>query len=537
MTILSKSQYIDSINSLLPDNSTQQISPADVRESLVNLVDSVHNFLEDREINTLNFSSPDVRTTRGGDLALSKLDLVHRYSYDNTAYGYYALGANYQSSGNTAVGSNALGCNMQGDHNVAVGFNALAGNVLGSGNIAIGNFALHSARKGSYNIAIGHGAGHYVGQESSYKFYLGAHHGFDVEHLCDIQAGSGDPPLLFGDLENRKLAIATKSLHDHGTLQVSGDVTPSDNHSFNLGNSNVRWKSVNEDIYFSGGFVGVNTATPSGNQGHMTVKGNLVPHENGIYSLGYANGADKLLWDGYFNDVVVSGRLHANDVNYNNINECLYDCKTLHLATSGLCDDNPLGFHNDAVCGYLSDESLDGAGFEAHSSGVDYRRDYQFIFKSPNADLSCLEIDSHYARARWFSNISIELDSGNHLGTNRVLGTNKVAVAMQSGCYGLFNTSYHPSGQRTFLTNQPHVDAYPTQEDVNFIARSGTHLGDDNNPVGYDYSVMYGSVDSGVQIAHKFASRIKTSAGARGFSIVYHDSIDDPDQGYTAGIN
>ena len=44
--ILSKSEYISSINVLLKDNSTQEISPADVRNSLIDLVDSVHNFLD-----------------------------------------------------------------------------------------------------------------------------------------------------------------------------------------------------------------------------------------------------------------------------------------------------------------------------------------------------------------------------------------------------------------------------------------------------------------------------------------------------------
>ena len=104
-------------------------------------------------------------------------------------------------------------------------------------------------------------------------------------------------------------------------------------------------------------------------QGIMTVKGMLYPTKINLFS-----GAQKLRWDGWFNDLVVSGQLHANDVNYNNINECLYDCKTLHLATSGFCDPDDLGFHNDTLCGYLSDESIDGGGFEIHSSGADYQK-------------------------------------------------------------------------------------------------------------------------------------------------------------------
>ena len=58
--ILTKSDYLAKINGLLPDNSTQQISPEDLRESLTDLVDSVHLFLDGKEINTANFSSPDL---------------------------------------------------------------------------------------------------------------------------------------------------------------------------------------------------------------------------------------------------------------------------------------------------------------------------------------------------------------------------------------------------------------------------------------------------------------------------------------------
>ena len=62
---------------------------------------------------------------------------------------------------------------------------------------------------------------------------------------------------------------------------------------------------------------------------------------------------------------------------------------------------------------------------------------------------------------------------------------------------------------------------------MNFIARSGTHHDyADGPPSGYNYTVMYGTVDSGVKIAHEFSSRIKTTAKKRGFSIVYHDEFD-----------
>ena len=72
--ILTKSDYLASIQGLLPDNSTQEISPLDVRTSLIDLIDSVHNFLEGKDIKAGNFSTPDTRTTRVGRLSLDCLD-------------------------------------------------------------------------------------------------------------------------------------------------------------------------------------------------------------------------------------------------------------------------------------------------------------------------------------------------------------------------------------------------------------------------------------------------------------------------------
>ena len=106
-----------------------------------------------------------------------------------------------------------------------------------------------------------------------------------------------------------------------------------------------------------------------------------------------------------------------------------------------------------------------------------------------------------------------------------MIADESLSLVKQSGCHGIFTTSQQPSGDRTYIGREPHVDSYPTAVDVNFIANSGTHLGADANPSGYDYSVMYGTVDSGVKITHEFASRIKTNSSKRGFSIVYHDEL------------
>ena len=80
--ILSKSEYLSKINTLLEDNSTQLISPLDIRTGLTDLVDSVHLFLDGNEIVSSNFSTPDTRTTKVGELALDKLQYVGRSSVD-----------------------------------------------------------------------------------------------------------------------------------------------------------------------------------------------------------------------------------------------------------------------------------------------------------------------------------------------------------------------------------------------------------------------------------------------------------------------
>ena len=532
--ILSKAEFLAKIGDLLQDNSTQLISPFDVRTSLTDLADSVHLLLDGNSVVSANFASPDTRTTRAGDLALGKLKYQGRSSVDNSAFGYYALGANFDGTQNTAIGSHSLSCNLHGTYNTAVGFNSSAGNTTGSGNVTVGSFGLQSLRTGSFNISIGHGAGNRIGKDAEFKFYLGVDpidSGMDCQSMTNA---SGATPLLYGDLKDLKLGVAThQELHNYGVLQVSGDITSSHAKNFNLGNTNIPWASVNEVIHFSGEHLSINTPAPSG-EGKVTVSGNLVPSENGKFSLGWSDGTEageKLLWDGFFNDMTVSGSFNCNDININEVNLCTYDCKTLHLATSGVCD-SEIGYHNDAFCGFLSDESLDGAGFVTHSSGADYRRNYHFVFRAPDPDLTCLEVDSHYARSRWESNISIQIESGKHLQTDRVLGDDTLSLVTQSGCYGVFiepsgHDIHNPSGNHGFATKQDIFrQNLPTKKDFNFVAQSGTHLGADGNPSGYDYTLLTGTVDSGVKVAHEFTSRMKSLSASRGFSIVYYDDYD-----------
>lgn len=537
-----KAEYIDYIAGLLPDNATQEISPLDLRTSLIDLIDSVPNFFADNELVSTNFSTPEVRTSFGGKQALANMFLAGRTSVDNSAFGYASLRNNYNGSGNTALGSYSLSCNLYGSSNTALGHLSLAGNTVGSGNIGIGSYTLYNNKKGDMNIAIGHGAGWYLGDEVNYTFVL-ASTPISLESTCDQNGNpifSGQVPLLFGNLDpsQHKLAVGTNHLHNFGMLQVSGDISPTVSGSFNLGRSQKPWSSVNEIIYFSGGNVGIG-GKPSGvihnvPDGRLTVYGDLVPSLNDRYALGHPN----LRWDGYFNDVIISGQFTANDMVYNTISQCLYECKTLHLATSGFCDPQDEGFHNSAVCGFLDDVSLDGAGFEIHSSGAaaSYLRDYKFVYRQPDSTLKCLPFDDAYSRSRFNSNISIEIDTGRALITDRVIGRNYASMVTQSGCMGIFLEAFSPSGQRVVVSQEPHfLNRYPTLNDVNFISRSGTDI-ISGNPSGYNYTVMYGTVDSGVKIAQRFASRIRNTNIARGFSIVYHDERNTPQSNSELGI-
>lgn len=291
MAEFSENDYILSLDNYLPDNSNQQISPKDVRDSLINLVDSSHRFLEPHNIKAKNIESAHLRQTRVGELSLSKTYLPYESGRDNSAFGYSALHGNVFGYGNTAAGSYSLSCNLDGDLNVAVGYSSLVGNVDGNGNVAVGVNTLCHNRKGSYNIAIGHGAGYYKDQSDNYQFYLGSH--AEASGCCSELNGSGTP-LLRGDLLELKLAVGTNELHNYGTLQVSGDASPTLPRVFNLGNSDRPWYSINGVLIF-----------PDPN--NIKSKANIIPCIDGL-DLGTPN----LRWDGFFRDVNIDGDLTVN---------------------------------------------------------------------------------------------------------------------------------------------------------------------------------------------------------------------------------
>ena len=438
MPILPKQTIVSNINSEILDNSRMMISPYDVRHNLIDMIDSTHLFLNGKEISTANFSTPDTRTTIAGKEALSKLYIPQYISVDNSAFGYRALHNNYIGGENTAIGSYSETCNVYGSGNTAVGYKSLAGNTFGHNNTVLGANALQSNRYGKNNIAIGAGAGYYHGSGTNsdydYKFYLGINNVTSLTDCPDITEGAGSVPLMYGELDNVRLGIGTKNLHSASTLEVSGVVSPSLSGVYDLGKEKFGWKtawlshSVNDDIYFSGGKIGVGTDSPSGNQGLVTVAGNIVPHEGYKYKL----GTPELKWEGNFSELTVD---KFSALTFENVVNCVYECKTLYLASSGVCDGEP------TPCGYLDDASATGAGIVLVSSGTSpstYRRRYEWIFSPSGNAPDCLEDHNINSQSSWNSSISINIASGNHLQTDRVIGRESLSLLSESGCFGLF---------------------------------------------------------------------------------------------------
>ena len=527
MPILPKQTIVSNINSEILDNSRMMISPYDVRHNLIDMIDSTYLFLEGKNINTANFSTPDTRTTIAGDGALDKLYLPEYVSIDNTAIGYYSLHNNFNGGENTAIGSYSETCNVYGSGNTAVGYKSLAGNTFGDNNTVLGANALQSNKYGSNNIAIGNGAGYYhgsgIGEKYSNKFYLGVNDVSSFTDCPDITEGGGGVPLMYGELDNIKLGIGTKKLHTSSTLEVSGAISPSLSGTYDLGEQNFGWKtawlsdSINDDIYFSGGKLGVGTPSPSGSEGLVTVAGNLVPHEGYKYKL----GTPDLKWIGHFSKLNVDT---FSALTFENVVDCVYECRTLYLASSGVCDGEP------TPCGYLDDDTLSGAGLVIVSSGTspsNYRRRYEWIFSPSGNAPDCLEDHNINSQSSWNSSISINIASGNHLQTDRIIGREKLSLLSESGCFGLFfeNDLHSNNSNTVYFSRERHIDGTDVIQNkasgVNFLSS------------GVNYDVHYTSLTSGVVVGQKFvsrASRIKNTGGVDhvvGFGINYTDAQDE----------
>lgn len=451
---LNKSTLVNNINRDLADNATQEITPADVRQNMLDIVDSVVNLLVTEEIVTANFSTPATRTVIAGEEALSKLGQESYVTSDSVAVGYAALKQNFQGDRNTAVGSHALSCNVFGTDNIGVGYAALAGNSNGVGNVGVGNYSLYYGKLGNFNVAIGHGAGYYGDREASYKLYIGAHP-VTEQYVCDNTEGSGLTPLVHGDFQTAQFGVNVNSFHPYGTVQVSGAISPSQDTTFDLGNSNYQFLTTHtKNIEFAQNTItGYDDAAlavvHSGVHAHA---GDVDPLSHRVYALG---DHDKQWHTIHTYNLNVSGVAIINE--YTTITECLYECKTLYLATSGVCEGET------SPCGYLHENSLAGAGLIIPASGdigggvtPTLLRDYEWTLTPRPAGgtpdpFSTLpyagKAKTYYDFAHWTSNINIELEGQSHISAMQHVGSgNSTLFGTYTDTTGYVKGMYAQSG-------------------------------------------------------------------------------------------
>jgi hypothetical protein len=513
--ITPKDQLIANINNQIVDNKEGKITPFDVRQNLLDIIDSASLLLEGKSINTTNFATPEIRSVKVGEKVFEKININNALSVDNVAVGYSALKSAFQSKQNTSVGSQSLNCNIYGSSNSAFGFNALGGNTTGIGNVALGNNTLINNKIGNFNIAIGHSAGYYAARNTAYKLFI-ASHPVDSDYICDNPLGLGLTPLVFGDLSqnNLRFGIAVNNLHAAATLQVSGGIAPSISSLDNIGHNQYRFKT----LFLSDSISFPDNTEISYSNSNLTVGASLTPKSNKTYNIGENN---KKWNNGYFQNIYVDGIAVLNDY----ISNCKFECKTLFLAASGLCEP-------ENICGYLEDQDLIDAGLIIKASGD---RDYSFTFK-PSGQIVSSSLESHsiYEKSYWYSNISFALDDYVHLRTKRILSSGQLSLTTDPDSYGLFlNTD------KMYLSREIVIPPNWDQEqgsiaglgDINFINSSGK--------CG-EYSIVYSSLESGVSISQKFINgNIERTTdplnenkdNLRGFELKYIDDTYEPYEG------
>lgn len=565
---LSKEILIANINRDILDNSVGAVSPQDIRKNLLDIIDSVSLLTEYGEINALNISTADQRTTRVGVDTLSKRQATGYASLDNVAIGYSALKSQIDAKQNTAVGSFALTCNMYGVDNVALGFHSLGSVINGYGNIGIGGYSLNGNKEGNFNIAIGHGAAYYVDRNNSYQFYLAAHP-VDGDYICANSEGTGLVPLLRGDLsqDNLSLGIGVRELHQGASLQVAGNIHPSTSQNYDIGSSVYRFRDlyltnkiffgdndsithflskfvisnnvevkgsldVDEGITLTGDIVSSNgklsigsslTATSAEFSEGVVVGGHLTPSKNAYYDLGDIRNkwANAHIYNLYCNGVAHFNQMYWSQQSY-------FRNKTIYLGYENSLDTidgggaDSLFTHYDpnleeiAPSGTLIDEELAGAGLRIASSGIDYYREYELTFKPQNHLLKNLSLESPYSRSCWFSNISLETASGRHVKTDRIINDNKIGIFTYDNDIGLSIES----GVFNFGEERVISEGLVGIGDFNLIANSGKKEGD-------EYVLGFISPSGGVNIFQDFLDNAavkeidQTDYKRRGFRVGY----------------
>ena len=543
---LSKQVLVDNIKKDILDNSVGAVSPQDIRRNLLDIIDSISTLTEFNELNSVNFSTLDSRTTRVGVDTLSKRTARGYNSTDNVAVGYAALKSQIDGKQNTALGSFALNCNMYGIDNVGVGHHALGSTINGYGNVGVGSFSLNNNKEGSFNIALGHGAGYYVHRNKDYQLYIAAHP-VDEDYICANTTGVDLLPLVLGDMSqsNLRLGIGVGNLHDGSTLQVGGHTHPSVTDAYNLGGSSYRFKNlylkslisfpdnhlitytdntftftadsvfqqninvdnnltVAQNIVSTGGNITV-AGNISGNAGTFSdavqIKGSVTPESSYAHDVG---STIKPWRNAHFYNVYAKGVGQFKV--FNAEQQTHFRHKTLHLASKyelNSVDGGGAGgvhdyFKADSPADptkpqeYLVDELLNDAGFMLGASGVDYQRTYELTFRSKDVTWGNLSLDNAFSRNSWFSNISIATAEGAHVKTDRIINNDIVGMFTYDYDLGLFLHS-----GIAYLSEEDQVlhSGLAGLGDVNFIA-SEKELD--------DYTISIQAANSGVNLFQTF---------------------------------
>lgn len=486
MTVKSKQELIDDINNEIVSNNTRKLTPEDLRRNLINIIDSIQIIPEDENLVSNNLSTPETRNTRVG---IESLDSNMLSGQDNTAIGFHSLYSTYTGDYNTSIGSYSLGCNIYGDDNVSIGYKSLEANTQGSQNVAIGTHSLRNNKFGHNNIAIGAYAGYYIGENESFKFYLGSHN-INSQYTCDHTDGSGLTPLLKGDLLNNILIINSNDINYDGKLQVNGNIVPStrlleNDDPGNLGSLNYPWKKL---------FI-----SEIWNSGNISIHNSIIP--SGSIDIGTSGNAINNI---YTNSLNVEGLATINSLHYNDVTNSQFVDKNVYLASSGT---NPVyGSTNP----YLTDEGIDGGGIIIQSSGISYRRNYSILYRQPNLDYSFAT--NAFEKASWESNISFVLLDGRFLRTSKIIHPDNIDIF-----------KFDPSGYGISLSSTIIIG---NSGDRN-SASSWSNIGNFNQVFSNNYysSNIYGT-GSGLSIDRNIYSRYSgTLSGIYGFKEKYEDNL------------
>ena len=466
MPIKDKNVLRAEIEEKIEDNEQGRVSPEDIRSALLDIIDSNHVLSVDKNLVAANLSSIDVGNTYLGEESATKRGVEY-----NTSVGYFALRAN-DGDQNTAVGAYASACNIFGSGNTSLGYSALGSNFDGKNNVALGKHSLGRSKNGSFNVGIGHGAGYYIDDNDSYKFYLGSHD-IDESGMCNHPDGiDGMAPLLYGDLLNGTLVVGSDDMHDQGALQVNGNITPvSNSGTDNLGSYDYPWNKA----YVKG---------IDSNETFIESWRDFNPRQASTFNLG---SEDKPWNHLHVDNLHVNSLADLTNVKYVHIEDSTFYDKQIHLASSGVDS-------NNNTMPYLTDEGVDGAGLVVRASGTDYLRSYSWTYKAPDLDWECPETENAYSRSAWLSNISVEIMDGNQLKTQRVMSSDSLAL-VGGGCYGFFideKVVLGTQGDKNAFDNEyykPDYISYATGDYANFtVSRESGIFMEDNLLSQYDGS-------------------------------------------------